>query len=178
MLGPLVHLGGLLLAPLGLLRFLFVWPLIAAYERKAARSLRWRLAESHLLTVFVSVLAIAIIGGGVLVAYAFTQNPVRQEPVNEAQIIAGMLQNSGLTTAEGLNEDALSQPEVTSLLTWIATGEVGPNSFDDDVNLMADIGRRFENIKSISIIGHDNVVLASSVPNFVGKNALVVGPTV
>jgi signal transduction histidine kinase len=171
--GPHHYPGGLVLAPLRLLRFLFVWPLIAAYERKAARSLRWRLAESHLLTVFVSVLAIAVIGGGVLVAYAFVENPVKQEPVNEAQIIAGMLQDMRLTSPE-----ALSQPEVSSLLMYIATGEVGPNSFDKNVNLMADIGSRFDNIKSISIVGHDHVVLASSVPGFVNKDALLVGPTV
>ena len=58
-------------APLLWLRFLFLWPILAAYERKARRSISWRLAESHLLTVFLSVLVISAIGGGVLVAYSF-----------------------------------------------------------------------------------------------------------
>jgi signal transduction histidine kinase len=163
----------MLLAPLRWLRFLFLWPLIAAYERKSRRTLRWRLAESHVLTVFLSVLAIAIIGGAGLVAYAFQENPVAQEPVNEAQVVARMLQNLGWTSV-----DDLSRPEVSTLLMLVATGEVGPNSFDDNVNLMADIGRRFDNIKSISIIGHDHVVIACSRPSFVGKEAFLVGPTV
>ncbi|MDP9369692.1 MAG: hypothetical protein M3Q03_15700, partial [Chloroflexota bacterium] len=49
------------------LRYATIWPLIVAYERKCRRSLRWRLAESHLGTVFFSVLAISVIGAAAVV---------------------------------------------------------------------------------------------------------------
>ena len=159
------------LAPLRWLRYILLWPLLATYEGKARRSLRWRLAESHLLTVFLSVLAISVIGGGVLVAYSFQQNPVQREPAIEAKEIAEMLQELGLHDA-----GALGAPEVSVLLEWVATGKVGPNTFNEDITLVADLGKTFQNIRTVSVIGQNLVVLASSDQTLVGRDAFLVNP--
>jgi hypothetical protein len=57
----------------GALRYLLIWPLFRLYRDCVRRSLRWRLAESHLLTVFLSVLIISLIGGAALVAEEFIE---------------------------------------------------------------------------------------------------------
>ena len=164
----------LLLAPLRLLQPALFWPLWAITNHKAHRSLRWRLAESHVLTVFMSVLVIAVIGGGVLVAFAFlVEDPVQQEPALEAQRVAGMLQDLGLTSV-----DALSDPSVSNLLYWVSTGEVGPNIFDQDITLRADLGQEFQNVKTVTIIGQDQRVIAASEPVLIGRDAVVAGTAV
>ncbi len=151
------------------LRYVTIWPLIVAYERKCRRSLRWRLAESHLGTVFFSVLAISVIGAAAVVTTALVQNPVRREPATEAQIVAQMLAD--------LNWTADPVPDWTSpLLSGIATGKVGPNSFNRDVNIFADVGKRFANIRTISVVGPDQTVLASSDPTLLGRGAIQIGP--
>ncbi len=151
------------------LRYATIWPLIVAYERKCRRSLRWRLAESHLGTVFFSVLAISVIGAAAVVTTALVQNPVRREPATEAQIVAQMLAD--------LEWSADPVPTWTSpLLGGMATGKVGPNSFNRDVNIFADVGKRFANIRTISVVGQDQTVLASSDPTLLGRGAIQIGP--
>src|SRR5688500_10468192 len=171
--GPVQVASRIALAPLKWLRYVLIWPLVAAYEHKASNSLRWRLAESHLLTVFLSLLVIAVIGGAVTVAYSFWENPVDREPALEAQSVSGMLYDLGRDDV-----DALSDPEVSTLLRWVVTGGVGPNVFDEDITLVADLGKTFQNIKTITIIGHDQKVIASSEPALIGRDAFAVGPTV
>ena len=167
---------------LRVLRYLTLWPLFELSERRARRSLRWRLAESHLGTVFLSVIAISGIGAAVVVISALTEDPVLKEPASEAKDVADLLDRLGWTA--GITADPAGAERVSVLLNAITTGEVGPNWFDQDINFTADIGRRFANIASISVVRREPgapegvpriEVVASSDPTLVGNNAILIG---
>jgi len=171
-----------MLRRLRVLRYLALWPLFGLSERRARRSLRWRLAESHLGTVFLSVIAISVIGAAVVVISALTEDPVLKEPASEAKDVADLLDRLGWSS--GVVADPAGAERVSVLLSAITTGEVGPNWFDQDINFTADIGRRFANIASISVVrpepgataGLPRIeVVASSDPTLVGNNAILIG---
>lgn len=183
------------------LRYLLIWPLITVYRDCVRRSLRWRLAESHVGTILISVAAVSLIGAAASVASAFIQRPMEQEPANEARWVAEGLQRLGwvddlsLVAVPGRVGAAVSvvdnrvlptagvareaQTNTSALLAAMASGEISPNPFTEDVNLETKnaIGRALANVSSISIVGRDQTVLASSAPILNGRSALLIGPS-
>ena len=88
------------LRPLRWLRFVFVWPAVTAYRRRANRSLRWRLAGYNLLTL-VAGLATALILVGLLAAVgANARNYAAQEPAEDARAVADFLFRAGVIPRE------------------------------------------------------------------------------
>src|SRR5690349_21313147 len=96
------------LRALRFLRYLLIWPVIAGYRRRVRHSLRWRLAGSHLSTVFLSILTVSVVGAIVLVATSFIQRPADQEPGYDAKTVAEMLGQMGWQTS-------LSAPRTSAL---------------------------------------------------------------
>src|SRR3954464_853730 len=74
--------------PFRLLRFFLLWPLIKSWRRKTRRSLRWRLAASHFAVVLYSIMAIAIVGIGLMIVLAYVQTPTENEAAVEASMVA------------------------------------------------------------------------------------------
>ncbi len=181
------------------LRYLLVWPLIRVYRDCVRRSLRWRLAESHVGTVLFSVVAVSLVGAVAAVAQAFIDKPMAQEPAREARWVAESLtevgwvddlallpdSTSGSLTMIAVDDDEVvqtarvsreAQENVSALLAAMATGKVGPNVLTNDINLPAAmvVGKRLANVTSISIVGPDRTVLASSEPLLNGRSALLI----
>jgi len=152
------------------LRYLLLWPLIQYYRECVRRSLRWRLAESHVGTVLLSVLVISVVGAAAVVGWTLIRNPMDEEPAREAQWVAEALDELEWTV------DDLQDPRASTLLELMATGKIGVNEFNEDVNLLADVGKRLANITSISVVGHDRRIMASSDPTLVDKPALLINP--
>ena len=150
------------------LRFLLVWPLIRYYRECVRRSLRWRLAESHVGTVLLSVLVISVVGAAAVVGWTLIRNPIAEEPSREASWVAEAIMDLGWTV------DDLREPQASTLLALMATGKIGPNEFDEDVNLLADVGKRLQNIQTISVVGQDRRVIASSDPALVNQSAILI----
>src|SRR4051794_24729422 len=73
-------------------KFLLIWPLYEAFRRKCARSLRWRLASSHLATVFLSIIATSIVAALILVSFSYFDDPRSREPGAEAREVAETLE--------------------------------------------------------------------------------------
>ena len=182
------------------LRYLLILPAIRRYRERTRHSLRWRLAESHIGTILLSILATSLISAVVSVMYAFIQQPMQHEPAVEAAWVADGLTELGLT--EGLvmvgprNQRLGSRPaadsgdgpratvvsstalrsQLSTLLAAMATGEFGPNVLTNDINFGNIVGKRLANINSISIVGRDMRILASSEPLLTGRDALLIGP--
>jgi len=184
------------------LRFLLIWPLIEVYRGCVRRSLRWRLAESHVGTILLSVLAVSLVGALATVGAAFIQRPMDQEPASEAKLVAKGLENLGwvddLTlldqpatrspTMVAVEEGDIAPPaqigreaqaRTSALLEAMKSGTIGPNAYTQDVNLEAAtvLGRQLANIASISVVGPDLTVLASSEPSLIDRSALLISPT-
>jgi len=153
-------------------RYLLIVPLIRAYRQRVNRSLRWRLAESHVGTVLLSVLAISLLGAIATMMAGFIQNPVGQEPATDARWVAESLDDLGWTS-----DDALRDPKTSALLAAMATGKIGPNVLDQDVNINSSIGKFLANISSISIVGPDRQIIASSEPLLIDRSAMLIGTT-
>lgn len=184
------------------LRYLLIWPLIQTYRDCIRRSLRWRLAESHVGTVLFSVVAISLVGSVAAVSRTFVDKPMAQEPAREAKWVAegltklgwaddlALLPSSALgsLTMIALDDDRVvqtarvarvAQENISALLSAMATGQVIPNEFTKDINLGASfvVGERLANISSISIVGRDQTVLASSEPLLNGRSVLLISST-
>lgn len=184
------------------LRYLLIWPLFRVYRECVRRSLRWRLAESHVATILLSVLAVSLVGALATVGAAFIQRPMDQEPSREARLVADGLEQLGwvdellLADQPGSRVPTLlvvddgrvapparigkaAQAKTSALLEAMKSGRIGPNPFTQDVNLQAAtvLGRQLANVASISIVGPDLTVLASSEPTLLGQSALFIGPT-
>ncbi|MFL5759283.1 MAG: sensor histidine kinase [Thermomicrobiales bacterium] len=154
---------------LSYLKFLLIWPLYEAFRRKCARSLRWRLASSHLATVFLSVIAASIAGALVLVTVSYFNDPRSREPSAEAREVANVLQE--------LNAKKQLTPEETSaILLGMSEGDLGPNRFTRDINFWSTIGREFDNISSISIVDATETIVASSASELIGQAVLLASP--
>jgi signal transduction histidine kinase len=156
---------------LSYLKYLLIWPLYEEYRRKCARSLRWRLAGSHLATVFLSIIATSIVGALVLVTFSFFDDPRSREPAAEAKETAKVLEELNATSP-------LTPEETSSILKGLAEGDVGPNRFTRDINFWATIGREFDHISSISIVDMNGTIVASSAPSLIGHSAILAGPAV
>ncbi len=154
---------------LSYLKYLLIWPLYEAYRRKCAHSLRWRLASSHLATVFLSIIATSIVGALVLVTFSFFDDPRSREPAAEAKEVAQIV--------EDLNaKNQISPEETSAILQGLSEGNIGPNRFTRDINFWATIGREFDNISSISIVYPDGTIVASSAPSLIGQPVLLASP--
>jgi signal transduction histidine kinase len=153
---------------LSYLKYLLIWPLYEAYQRKTARSLRWKLAGSHLATVFLSIIATSVIGALILVAVSLFDDPRTREPAAEAKIVAGIVERTNA-------EEPLASEEMSAVLLGLSTGEIGRNAFDRDLNFWATIGQEFDRVESISIVDRNGVITASSKLSLVGQNAAAVG---
>lgn len=182
------------------LSYLLVLPAIRRYKERTRHSLRWRLAESHVGTILLSILATSLIAAMVSVTLAFIQQPMQQEPSVEAAWVAEGLTELGLVDGLqtiGPRETGLGprpadefgagptlttvrtetlQAQLSTLLGAMATGEFGPNVLTNDINFTNIVGKRLANINSISIVGHDMQILASSEPVLTGREALLIGP--
>ena len=182
------------------LRYLLVLPAIRRYRERTRHSLRWRLAGSHIGTILLSILATSVISAVVSVTYAFIQQPMQQEPAAEAAWVAEGLTELGIVDRLVLigpgdqefgplpsvdrGNDPWStelpgeqlQAQLSTLLAAMATGEFGPNVLTNDINFTNIVGKRLANIKSISIVGHDMRILASSAPVLTGREALLISP--
>jgi signal transduction histidine kinase len=182
------------------LRYLLILPAIRRFRERSRHSLRWRLAESHIGTILLSIAATSLICAIVSVSYALIQQPMQQEPAVEAAWVAEGLTGLGLVDSLDLigprdqrygplpSTEQFDRPwmtaepgrelqaQLSTLLAAMATGEFGPNVLTSDINFTNIVGKRLANISSISIVGHDMTVLASSEPVLIGKEALLIGP--
>jgi signal transduction histidine kinase len=182
------------------LRYLLVFPAIRRYREHTRHSLRWRLAGSHIGTILLSILATSLISAVVSVAYALLQQPMQQEPAAEAAWVAEGLSELGVVehlVLLGPRQPATGpqppadpggepwstavrgeqlQTQLSTLLAAMATGEFGPNVLTNDVNFTNIVGKRLANINSISIVGHDLRILASSEPLLTGREVLLISP--
>lgn len=182
------------------LSYFLILPAIRRYKERTRHSLRWRLAESHVGTILLSILATSVISAVVSVTLAFIQQPMQQEPSVEAAWVAEGLTELGLVdglVTIGPRETGLGprpadefgagptlttvktetlQAQLSTLLGAMATGEFGPNVLTSDINFTNIVGKRLANINSISIVGHDMQILASSEPVLTGREALLIGP--
>lgn len=148
--------------PFRLLRFFLLWPLISSWRRKTRRSLRWRLAASHFAVVLYSIVAIAIVGIGLMILLAYVQSPTDHEAAGEASLVAKEFQE--LSTRIGLTDT-----ERTTLLRAMATGEVAPNINENNISVYANVGRVLGNVESISIVNRSEQITASSDRALIGK---------
>ncbi len=182
------------------LSYILILPAIRRYKERTRHSLRWRLAESHVGTILLSILATSLIAAVVSVTLALIQQPMQQEPSVEAAWVAEGLTELGLVdelVTIGPRETGLGprpadefgsgptlttvkseslQGQLSTLLGAMATGEFGPNVLTSDINFTNIVGKRLANINSISIVGHDMQILASSEPVLTGREALLIGP--
>jgi signal transduction histidine kinase len=149
---------------LSYLKYLLIWPLYEAYQRKTARSLRWKLAGSHLATVFLSIIATSVIGALILVAVALFDDPRIREPAAEARIVANIVEDTNA-------ERPLTSEEMSAVLLGLSTGEIGRNAFNRDLNFWATIGQEFDRVESISIVDRNGTITASSNPDLLYQNA-------
>jgi signal transduction histidine kinase len=151
------------------LKYLLVWPLYDAYQRKTARSLRWKLAGSHLATVFLSIIATSVIGALVLVATSLIDDPRTREPATEARMVAEIVEHTN-------QEYPLSSEEMSTIMLGLSTGDIGRNAFTKDLNFWASVGQEFDDIASISLVDRNGSITASSNRSLVGQNAAVISP--
>jgi signal transduction histidine kinase len=154
---------------LSYLKYLLIWPLYDAYQRKTAHSLRWKLAGSHLATVFLSIIATSVIGALALVAVSLFDDPRTREPATEAMAVAKIVKQTN-------QENPLSNEEMSTILLGLSTGEIGRNAFTRDLNFWASIGQEFDNVASISIVDRNATITSSSNASLTGQNASVISP--
>ena len=151
-------------------RYLMAVPAIVAAQRRMRRSLRWRLAGSHVSTVLLSVLTITLIGSIAMAAGGILLNPVGQEPGEEARWVAETLVDLSWT-----DQSHLRSGQASALLAAIATGKVSGNVLNHDVNFNASMGSRLANIESISVVSLDQRIVSSSDLSLIGQPVAAIG---
>ena len=143
------------------LRCLLIVPLVRAYRRKVRTRLSWRLAGSHFATVLVSVVAICVVGVVVAVIASRLAAPSESEAAFEAYEVARIV--------EGLQENGVSDADLNAVFRAVVAGQIMSNTHQEDVTIQANAGRVFEHIRSVSLIGPDGIIRASSDPALVGR---------
>ena len=141
------------------LRYLLVWPLITAYRRRARRSLRWRLAGSYLLTLFVSLAAALIFIGFLAALGAAVNDRASEEPADDARAAARVLAGLNLVPA---TLDAAAPSEVTNALAGMASGDIVIYRKPDQTRFDVRPSAQFTHVRSISIVDASGSVWASS----------------
>jgi signal transduction histidine kinase len=150
-------------------RYLLFIPLMRSWRRRTRRSLRWRLAGSHFAVVLYSVMAIAIVGIAAMLTLAFVQVPTKNEAATEAQAIAESFHDLDRKTT-------LTDADRSAILRAMATGEVGPNLFQSNVQINASVGRVLGHINAISIVDTSDRIVASSDDALIGRPSSAAGP--
>ena len=143
-------------------RYLLIVPLFTAFQRRSDRSLRWRLVGSHLTTVVLSLFGVALLLTALFLVLNWTVDPLSTEPAAEAHAVAMTIERLGWQTD-------VPDDDLGVLLTAFAAGQIEPNVLRNDVRLSATVGPTFANIRSISVVGPDGVIRASSEPALVGQ---------
>lgn len=153
------------------LRYLLIVPWIGFWRRRTRQRLSWRLAGSHFATVLASVLVICAVLTGMLVIFSRTQLAHYGEAAAEAY---------GLSTAvsDVIAEQPLTDPQISALLASLQTGQIAPNPNRDDFNISATIGREYRNIRAISLLDANDVIVASSDPTLIGQPSGVIDASV
>lgn len=145
-------------------------PVIVAAQRRMRRSLRWRLAGSHVSTVLLSVLTITLIGSIALAVAGVLLNPFGEETGNEAHWVA-----SAFEKLEWTDDDHLRSPQTSAILAAMATGKISPNVLDEDLNFIASIGTELDHVRSLSIVTPDLHIASSSDPALIGQPVSAIG---
>ena len=149
-------------------RYLLIIPIITAFQRRSDRSLRWRLVGSHLATVLLSVFGVALLLSAAVLVQNWTVDPLEIEPATEAHAVA--------TTIETLGwQEGIPAADLNVLLAAFASGGIEPNVDRTDIRIAAEIGRSFANIRSVSLVGPDGLIQASSEPTLVGQPVELIG---
>ncbi len=142
-------------------RYLLVIPIITAFQRRSDRSLRWRLVGSHLATVLLSVFGVALLLSATLLVLNWAVDPLGIEPASEAHAVAMTVERLGW-------QEGTPAADLSVLLAAFASGGIEPNVERADIRIAASVGRPFANIRSVSLVGPDGVVQASSDPALIG----------
>ena len=143
-------------------KYLLIWPLFPAYRRKLKRSVRWRLADSHVTAVWSSVIGLCVILLTMTVVWAWLAFPNDRELRDETEglaFIVGQFQRSNSVTTQ----------DVSALLDAISRGAIYLNPGQGSPNFQVSIGRNYANIRSISVAALDGGIIASSEPAYIGR---------
>jgi signal transduction histidine kinase len=151
------------------LKMLLIVPLVRAYRRRTRTRLAWRLAGSHFATVFVSVLAICLVGVIIAVAASkltsATEDEAGFEAWNVAQIVEGINDKGGVSDAE-----------LSAIFKGLTTGQLSFNTQQSDITIQANAGELYQHIRSISLIDPSGVITASSNPELIGQPVSLLDP--
>jgi signal transduction histidine kinase len=143
------------------LRCLLIYPVVNAYRRRTRTKLSWRLAGSHFATVLVSVVAICVVGVLIaLIASRLTTETDAEagfEAWDVARIVVGMTENG-----------AISDSELNAIFKGVTTGQIIFNDHQGDITIQANAGVQFKNIRTVTLVGTDGIIRASSDPELVG----------
>src|SRR6185312_15095628 len=88
------------------LKYFLIWPLFRAYRRKLRRSVRWRLADSHITAVWSSVLGLCVILVVIIFATSWFAFPAGGEAPEEAAAFAHIVDQ--VQTSKPLSNQQLS----------------------------------------------------------------------
>ena len=157
------------LAALRALRFLLIWPIIAGFQRQSDRSLRWRLVGSHLATVFVSIVTVAVLFVAILLVVNWRDKPLQYEPAAEAQVVAASVEQLGWQGPQ-------TATQASALLSAYVGGQIAPNLQDHQINLNLSLGEVFTHVRAISLLDPAGTVVASSDPSLVGQPLAALNP--
>jgi two-component system sensor histidine kinase BaeS len=143
------------------LKYFLVWPLFRAYRGKLRRSLRWRLADSHVTAVWSSVIGLCVISLVMTVIWAWVAFPNEGELKDETSRIASIVSQ--------YQQPNTTNADVSALLNALGRGLLDVNPNRNSANFAVNVGGNFANIRSISIVSTDGVVTASSNPAYVNQ---------
>jgi signal transduction histidine kinase len=155
---------GCLFWPFNLIPWLFGIPIIRWWRRNTRRSLGWRLAGSHFAVVVYSIIAICACGFAFIVGVAYFTVPAENDAAGEAKSL--------VNTIEKLQRDnGFSNDQLSSLLVAFTTGDVAPNTTENNIRLFTEMGRVLDNVNSVSIVDRRGIITVSSNPAYVGARA-------
>lgn len=141
------------------LRYLLVWPAIAAYRRRARRSLRWRLTGSHLLTLLIG-LATALTLVGLLSALgALVSDPARGEPADDARAAATILAGLDILPAD---LSAAPDDEISRVLDAMVERKVAFYRGPRQSQFAVQPAEHFHSVSSITIVDANGALWARS----------------
>ena len=143
---------------------------IKAYRRKTRTSLPWRLAGSHFGTVLLSVLMICLVG----IVFTLISTRVALPKAAEAALEA---EKTSRIVDPFSRSEQLSNQDLSVLFKAMAVGSINYNLQQEDISIQATIGEEFKHIRSISLVGKDGIVVASSDPTLLGQSASTLDPT-
>lgn len=149
-------------------RFLLIVPIVTAFQRRSDRSLRWRLFGSHLATVLLSLFGVALLLSLLILLVNWLANPLEVEPAAEAHAVAMTIEEMGWN-------EGVPPAGIGVLLAAFTTGGIMPNIEPGDIRVAATAGESFADVRSISLVGPDGFVAASSDPSLVGQPVDVLG---